>query len=111
MRNTDDPVEPRSEEHADPLSAPAAAGAGTSVTASLGEALVPAALAVTAGGVVLVVAVAFGAAEAAVGVGAAYLVYSAVVGRGDLSGLLAVRFLTGALRRPPAANPSGPSAD
>jgi hypothetical protein len=61
--------------------------------------LVPAALALGAGGVVLAVAIAWGAAEAAVAVGAGYLVYSAIAARGDLAGSLAVRLLTGVLRR------------
>jgi hypothetical protein len=69
--------------------------------------LVPAALAVGAGGVVLVIAIAWGAAEAAVAVGAGYLVYSAITARGDLSGMLAVRLLTGALRGNSPPPPSG----
>ena len=108
MPNDDDPVAPRLEEHE---SAPSATGADKSVTALLGAALVPAALALTAGGAVLVVAVAWGAAEAAVGVGAAYLVYSAVAGSGDLSGLLAVRLLTGALSRRSVATPPASVAE
>jgi hypothetical protein len=66
---------------------------------ALGVSVVPAALALGAGGVVLAVAIAWGAAEAAVAVGAGYLVYSAITARGDLAGSLAVRLLTGVLRR------------
>ncbi len=74
-----------------------------SATIPLGEAVVLATVAVAAGGVILAVAVTWGAAEAAVGVGAAYLVYNAITARGDLSGTLAVRLLAGAFRPPPAA--------
>ncbi len=90
------------DENANPPSVPAPSGVEKPVAAPLGEVLLSAAVAVTAGGVVLVVAIVSGAAEAAVSVAAAYLVYSAVVERTDLSGALAVRLLTAALRRPPA---------
>jgi hypothetical protein len=62
--------------------------------------LVPSLVAAAAGGGILAIAVICGAAEAAVAVGAAYLVYSALTARGDLSGTLAVRLLTAVFRRP-----------
>lgn len=78
-----------------------------------GIAVAMAAVAVTAGGVVLAAAVAWGAAEAAVGVGAAYLVYTALTDqKNNLAGLLAVR-LVGGFRRPPEASegPGEPRLD
>ncbi len=94
MRNNDDPV---------PATPPAPTDATPEVTGTrVRNALLLGAFAVTAGGAVLVVAVTWGAAEAAVGVGAAYLVYNAMTGGGDVSGALAVRLLT-MLRRPTAA--------
>jgi hypothetical protein len=89
MRNNDDPV-------GDPAAPPSVPEAPR-----LREALVPAAIALAAGGVVLTVAVAAGAAEAAVSVGAVYLVFSALTRRRDLSDPLVVRLLTGMLGRPP----------
>ena len=83
-------------------SAPPAPGEGKSVATRVGEILVPGLIAVAAGGGILAIAVACGPAEAAVGVGAAYLVYTALTAGGDLSGNLAIRLLTGVLRRPPA---------
>ena len=90
MRENDSPVTPPS--------AAEATGSGASTIMPLGEAVVLATVAVAAGGVILAVAVTWGAAEAAVSVGAAYLVYSAITSRGDLSGSVAVRLLTGVFR-------------
>jgi hypothetical protein len=110
MANNDNPVGPRFDEHESPPSAPEPPADGRPVGTILRDALVPAAIAVTAGGVILVVAIAWGAAEAAVGVGAAYLVYSAATGRTDLSGALAVRLLTSALRSQPTPIVGAPRA-
>jgi hypothetical protein len=90
MRNNDDPV-------GDP--APPSSPEAPTEAPRLREALVPVAIALAAGGVVLTVAVAAGAAEAAVSVGAVYLVFSALTRRRDLSDPLVVRLLTGMLGR------------
>jgi hypothetical protein len=74
--------------------------------------LAPTAVALGASGMVLAVAIAWGAAEAAVAVAAGYLVYNAIMAKGDLSGMLGVRLLAGAFRRPPATpKPGGPRVD
>jgi hypothetical protein len=98
MRNTS--IRTGLEDHPSPSPAPSGAPSAAPSTA---EILVPGLVAVAAGGGILAIAVVCGAAEAAVAVGAAYLVYSALAARGDLSGSLAVRLLTGAFRRPPPA--------
>ncbi len=99
MNNDDDPIGPR---RFDPVTPPSPSDATpVNLGTRLRDGLVLGVFAVTAGGVVLVVAVAWGAAEAAVGVGAAYLVYNAMVGGPDVSGALAVRLLT-MFRAPPA---------
>jgi len=95
MRDADRPMRPAFEDPPSPAEEGKDAGLG------LGEAMLLGAFAVTAGGVVLAIAITWGAAEAAVGVGASYLVYSALAGRADQSGTLAVRLLTGAFRRHP----------
>jgi hypothetical protein len=100
MRRNDRPGTPRLEAPANP---PSTTETSPEDSTSL---LVPAAVAVVAGGAVLAAAIAFGAAEAAVGVGAAYLVYSAILARTDLSGNVAVRLVTGALFRPPPSRPT-----
>jgi hypothetical protein len=110
MPNSDIPVGPRHDEPANPPSAPEPSGAGKPAGAPLGLALLPAAVAVSAGGVILAVAIVWGAAEAAVGVAAAYLVYSAVVEHTDLSGPLAVRLLT-AMKRPSPPSAAEPRVD
>ena len=75
----------------------------------VGIAIALAAVAVTAGGIVLAAAVTWGAAEAAVGVGAAYLVYSSLTEqKNNLAGLLAVRLVGGFRRPPPAPVDEGP---
>jgi len=102
MPTNDDPAARRP---ADP--APPETPGGPPPPALLRDGLVLGACALTAGGVVLAVAIAWGAAEAAVGVGAAYLVYNALAARGDLSGALAVRLLTGMFRSPSAPPTSG----
>jgi hypothetical protein len=111
MRKNVHPERPRLEEHSDPPAGTEGTGEGQPVAKEMGEALAPATIALATGGVVLAVAVAWGAAEAAVAVGAAYLVYSAITMRGDLSGPLAVRLLTGVLRRQPAEAPVKPRAE
>lgn len=94
-----------------PPSADAASADGPSVGARVGVALAVATVAVAAGGAILAAAVAWGAAEAAVGVGAAYLVYTAITDqRGDLASLLAVRLIGGFRRPPPASEGPGEPA-
>ena len=90
-----------------PGASPADAG-GQPVIKNVGVALALGAAAVAAGGVVLVVAVTWGAAEAAVGVGAAFLVYTALTDQQkSLAGLLAVRLIGGFRRPPPAPESAG----
>ncbi len=109
MRRNDGPSTPRREAPANPPSPPETPPADT--TTLLGDLVIPGTIAVAAGGIILATAITWGAAEAAVGVGAAYLVYSAITGRGDLSGTLAVRLLTGVLRRLPAETEAGPGVE
>jgi hypothetical protein len=96
-----------------PARAPSASeGSELPPAAPLGAVLLlPAAVALGASGVVLAVAITWGAAEAAVAVGAGYLVYSAINGRSDLGGTLAVRLLTGVLRRQPSVPEGEPPVE
>jgi hypothetical protein len=90
---------------AEPGSQPATTSTSIPIALALGAA------ALAAGGVVLAVAVTWGAAEAAVGVGAAYLVYTALTDQQkNLAGLLAVR-LVGGFHRVPEASGSPPAPD
>ncbi len=77
----------------------------------IGEILVPGIVAVGVGVGIVAVAVTWGAAEAAVGVGAAYLVYAAITSNENLSGSLAVRLLTAVFRRPPPEGAPAPRTD
>ena len=113
MHENDTPVEARLEALGDPAPPPADAvnADGPSVAARVGVALAVATVAVAAGGAILAAAVTWGAAEAAVGVGAAYLVYTAITDqKGNLSGLLAVRLIGGFRRPPPASEEPGEPA-
>jgi hypothetical protein len=79
----------------------------------IGIGLALAAIAVGAGAGILAAAVTWGAAEAAVGVTAAFLVYTTITGQtSNLPNLLAVR-LIGGFRRPSAQpeHPSGTKAE
>jgi hypothetical protein len=88
-------------------------GEGQPIGVRIGIGLAVAAIAVGAGAGILAAAVTWGAAEAAVGVGAAFLVYASITGQtSNLPNLLAVRLIGGFRRASPGpAHPSGPTTE
>jgi hypothetical protein len=104
MRDNNRPATPSFDEHES--QPPAPVGVGPSPAAGIAMTLVvPAVVGLGAGAGIVAAAVAWGAAEAAVGVGAAYLVYSTLSGRaGDLTAAvrLAVHVIAVTMRAHPA---------
>jgi hypothetical protein len=89
--------------------ADAANGDGQPIEVRIGLGIAVAVIAVGAGAGILAAAVTWGAAEAAVGVTAAFLVYTSITGQtSNLPNLLAVR-LIGGFRRP-SPEPAHPSS-
>ena len=103
MRERKHPATPMLEEEGSPPEPPAPSSPEEHPSAA-GYA-VPAAIALGFGGAVLAAAVAWGAAEAAVGVLSAYLVYDLVTGRGKANNLVlsGISRIATVLRGPGAA--------